>query len=238
MKKQSVVRRLLSGAAACAAACAAMALLTACGSAPVVQKDPVLPPIASTAQADRQLAEVARERAAIEARFVDRQRVCYTKFFVNNCLDEAKERHRTALAAQRLLEVQAEHYKRQAVVDERDRQMAEAEQRYRENEAKLAAEPPKPPPTVKPELPPRPPTAPARIAQRDARLQAERQQEAADAGKRAQNVRDLEARKADSAERQRRVAQRKADKAAKDAKEAADKAKAAQDAAAAKPPQQ
>jgi hypothetical protein len=233
MNIQPVVRRLLSGAVACAA----LALLSACGSAPVVAKDPTLPPITSTGQADRQLAEVARQRAAIEAGFIERQRVCYTKFFVNNCLDHAKEQHRTALAGQRALEVQAEHYKRQAVVDERDRQMAEAEQRYRENEAKIAAEPPKPPPAVKPEPPARTPTAPGRIAQRDARLKAEQQQEAADAGKRAQNVRDLEARKADSAERQRRVAQRKADKAAKDAKDAADKAKAAQDAAAAKPQQ-
>ena len=72
-----------------------------------------------------------------------------------------------------------------------------------------------------------------RTAQRDARLRAERQQEAADAGKRAQNVRDYEARKAESAERQRKVAERKAEKAAKaekDAKAAEDaKAKAAPD---------
>jgi colicin import membrane protein len=224
MKNESVVRRVL--ASVCAAT--ALLVLAACGSAPVVAKDPPLPPISSTAQADAQLVAVARERASIEANFLERQRVCYARFFVNRCLDEAKEHHRTALAAQRALEVQADRYKRQAAVDERDRQMAQAEQRYQENEAKIAAQPPKAPPTVKPEPPPRTPTAPGRIAQRDARLKAEQQQEAADAGKRAQNVRDLEARKADSAERQRNVAKRKADKAAKDAKEAADKAKAAQ----------
>lgn len=227
MKNQALVRRLLSSLPFGGV----LALLAACGSAPVVPKEAPLPPLTSNAQASRQLVEVARERAAIEARFLDRQRVCYAKFFVNDCLDEAKEKHRAALAAQRALEVQAEHYQRQAVVDERDRQMAEADQRYRENEAKMAAQPPKPAPAVKSEPPPRTPTAPARIAQRDARLKAEQQQETADAGKRAQNVRDLEARKADVAERQRRVAQRKADKAAKDAKDAADKAKAARDGA-------
>jgi hypothetical protein len=64
--------------------------------------------------------------------------------------------------------------------------------------------------------PPRKPTVPGRVAQRDARLRAQQQKEAAEAGKRAQNVRDYEARKAQSEERQRKVAQRKAEKAAKE----------------------
>ena len=215
-----------------------LAGLAGCGSAPVVPKDPPIPPVTSTAQADQQLAAVARERAAIEARFTERERVCYAKFFVNRCLDEARERHRTALAAQRAIEIQAERFKRQARVDERDRQMAIAEKRYQEEEARMAAEPPRPTPEVKPEPPARAPTAPARIAERNARLKAAEQQDAKDAGKRAQNVRDYEARKAESEERQRVVAKRKADKAAKAAKEAADKAKAAQGAAPVSPPVQ
>jgi hypothetical protein len=184
--------------------------------------------VTSVAQADQQLAEVARERAAIEARFAEREKVCYSKFFVNRCLDDARERHRSALAAQRAIEIQANRFKRQAVVDERDRQMAAAEKRYQEDEARLAAQPPKPAPEVKPEPPARAPTAPARIAERNARLKAAQQQEAKDADKRAQSVRDFEARKTESEERQRRVAERRAEKAAKEAKEAADKAKAGQ----------
>jgi hypothetical protein len=149
---------------------------------------------------------------------------------VNKCLDEAKERRRNALAAQRAIEVQANRFKRQAVVEERDRNLAEADRRFKEQEAKLAAEPPKPAPEPTPAPPPRKPTVADRTAQRDARLRAERQQEAADAGKRAQNVRDYEARKAESAERQRKVAERKAEKAAKEAKAAEDaKAKPASD---------
>jgi colicin import membrane protein len=232
MKSEPVPRLALAKAGA-GAALALLSLLSACGSAPVVPKDPALPPLASTAQADRQLAAVARDRAAIEARFAERQRVCYAKFFVNRCLDEAKEQHRSALAAQRLLEVQAERFKRQAVVDERDRQLAIAEKKYQEDEARLAAQPPKPAPTVAPEAAPRAPTAPARTAERNARLQTAQQQETRDVEKRAQNVRDYEARKANADEAQRRIAKRKADKAAKDAKEAADKAKAAQGAASA-----
>jgi hypothetical protein len=194
------------------------ALLAACASHDVVPQEVPPPPVTSVAQADQQLAAVARERAAIEARFAERERVCYDKFFVNNCLDEAKERRRNALAAQRAIEVQAERYKRQAVVDARDRNLAEADRRFREQEARLATEPPKPSPEPAPVPPPRKPTVPERVAQRDARLRAQQQKEAAEAGKRTQNVRDYEARKAQSEERQRKVAELKAEKAAKEAK--------------------
>lgn len=203
---------------ACAAALSA-ALLGACASPDVVPREVPPPPVTSVAQADQQLAAVARERAGIEARFAERERVCYDKFFVNSCLDEAKERRRSALAAQRAIEVQAERFKRQAVVIERDRNLAEAERRFQEQEARLAAEPPKP--TPEPAPPPRKPTVPGRVAERDAHLRAAHRQEAADADKRAQNVREFEARKAEAAERQRKVAQRKAEKAAKAAQDAA-----------------
>ncbi|MFS2024084.1 hypothetical protein ACL58G_12955 [Massilia sp. GER05] len=196
------------------------ALLGACASQDVVPREVPPPPVTSVAQADQQLAAVARERAAIEARFAERERVCYDKFFVNNCLDEAKERRRSALAAQRAIEVQAEHFKRQAVVEERDRNLAEAERRFKEQEARMAAEPPKPAAEPTPAPAPRKAVAPERMAERDARLRAQKQQEAANAGKRAQNVRDYEERKAQSEERQRKVAQRKAEKAAKAAKAA------------------
>lgn len=198
------------------------ALLGACASQDVVPREVPPPPVTSVAQADQQLAAVARERAAIEARFAERERVCYDKFFVNNCLDEAKERRRSALAAQRAIEVQAEHFKRQAVVEERDRNLAEAERRFKEQEARMAAEPPKPAAEPTPAPAPRKAVAPERMAERDARLRAQKQQEAANAGKRAQNVRDYEERKAQSEERQRKVAQRKAEKAAKAAQEAED----------------
>jgi hypothetical protein len=195
-------------------------LVAACASPDVVPREVPPPPVTSVAQADQQLAAVARERAAIEARFAERERVCYDKFFVNNCLDEAKERHRSALAAQRAIEVQADRFKRQALVEERDRNLAEADRRFKEQEARLEAEPPKPAPEPAPVPPPRKATVPGRVAQRDARLRAEKQEAAANAGKRAQNVRDYEARKAQSEERQRKVAERKAEKAAKAAKEA------------------
>lgn len=195
-------------------------LLAACAANRPAPREVPPPPVTSVAQADQQLAAVARERAAIEARFAERERVCYDKFFVNRCLDEAKEQRRSALAAQRAIEVQAERFKRQAVVDERDRKLLDAEKRYREEEARMAAEPPPPPKTVEEAPAPRAPTVPGRIAERDARLKAAQAKEAADAPKRAQNVRDFERRKAESEERQREVARKKAERAAKLAKKA------------------
>jgi hypothetical protein len=196
-------------------------LLGACAGTGTAPREVAAPPVTSTAQADQQLALVARERAAIEARYAETERVCYIKFFVNNCLDEAKERRRSALAAQRAIEVQAEHFKRQAIVDERDRQMAEAEKRFQEQEARMAQEAAaRPPRDVTPEPPPKPSTVTDRKAEHNARVRAQAKQDAQEADKRAQNVRDFEARKAESEERQRRVAERKAEKAEKAAKAA------------------
>jgi predicted small lipoprotein YifL len=206
-------------------------LLAACGTNGPAPREAPPPPVTSVAQADQQLAAVARERAGIEARFAERERVCYDKFFVTSCLDEAKERRRSALAAQRAIEVQAERFKRQAVVDERDRKLAEADKKYREEEARMAAEPPKPAREVEAAPAPRAPTAPGRIAERDAKLKAAKDKEVAGASKRAQNVRDYERRKAESDERQRDVARKKAERAARAAKKAEEeKARAAKSA--------
>jgi hypothetical protein len=84
----------------------------------------------------------------------------------------------------------------------------------------VSAEPAKPEYVVEPAPAPRASTVPARVAERDARLKAEQAKEAAEAPKRAQNVRDYERRKAESVERQRDVERRKAERAAKAAKKA------------------
>jgi len=195
-------------------------LLAACGTNRPAPREVPPPPVSSVAQANQQLAAVARERAGIEARFAERERVCYDKFFVNNCLDEAKERRRSALVAQRAIEVQAERFKRQAAVDERDRKLAEADKKYREEEARLAAQPPAPVRTVQDLPPPRQPTVPQRVAERDARVKEAQARETAEAPQRAGNVREYERRKAESEERQREVARKKAERAAKAAKKA------------------
>lgn len=196
-------------------------LLAACAGNQVVPREVPPPPVTSVAQADQQLAGVARERAVIEARFADREQVCYNKFFATNCLNEAKEQRRAALSVQRAIEIQAQRFKRTTVVEERDRQVAEAERRFAEQEAKMAAEPPKPAPAVKPEPAARTSTVPARVAQQKARVKAEQQREEQDAGKRAGSVQAYEERKAEAERRQKAVAERKAKRAAKEAKDQA-----------------
>jgi hypothetical protein len=209
--------KLLAFQNAGAAALAAL-VLAGCGSEPVVSNGPAPVPTGSVEQAEQRLATVEKERAAITARFAAREQECYRKFFVNHCLDEAKERRRSALAAQRAIETEAEHFLRKAKVDERDRAMAEAETRYQEEEARHAAEPPAPArqPTEVP--PPKPAPVNERMARHDARLKEGQAREQAEASTRAKSVAEYEKRKRDSEERQRRVAKRKAEKAAKAAK--------------------
>ena len=118
------------------------AALSACASVEPGPAVATVDPTTSVAQADARLAAVAAERAAIEARYAEREAVCYDKFFVNHCLDEAKERRRVALNAQRNIEIEAERFKRRMKVEERDREIAAAEAEYKAEEARLAAEPP------------------------------------------------------------------------------------------------
>ena len=63
---------------------------------------------------------------------------------MNDCLDEAKERHRASLAVQRAVEVEAEYFLRKNKVEERDRAMAEADAEFQAEEARAAAQPPAP----------------------------------------------------------------------------------------------
>ncbi|MEN3276436.1 MAG: colicin import rane protein [Massilia sp.] len=214
-----------------------LGLLAACASNSPAPPSETVAPTTSVAQAEERLANVAAERAAIEARYAAREAVCYEKFFVNDCLDEARQRRRSALAVQRAVEVEAEYFIRKNKVDERDRAMAEAEAEYQAQEARAAANPPEAPKGVEPLPPARPTAVNKRMAARNARLQQEAASAQAEAAKRAANVADYEERRRKSEERQRVVAQRKAEREAKRAAARAEQEKAAaeQKAAAQKP---
>jgi len=213
MKKHTMLRGV------CAASLAV--LLAACST---VDTAPVEAPApsTSTAEAEARLAAVARERAAIEARFLDREIVCYDKFFVNRCLDEAKEQQRVALLAQRAIEIEAARYLRQAKVDERDRAIAAADAAFQEEEAKMAAEaaPVKTPAAVPP---PRKPAV-ARTVQNGQRAQDTAARAEKDAAERAANVAAYEERRRKSEARQQEVARRVAERDAKAARRAQEEA--------------
>jgi len=205
-------------------------LLAACSTTQPAAPDVPPPASTSTAQAQERLAAVAAERRAIETRYAEREVVCYDKFFVNNCLDEAREQQRVALLEQRAIEIEASRYLRQAKVDERNRALAVAEAAFQKEEAELAANPPpvKAPPNTAMPAPRTTPTESS--AARAKRLQENAARAESAQARAAQNVAAAEARRVESIERQKQVARRVAEREAKAAKRAADDAakKAAQ----------
>ncbi len=185
----------------------AFALMAGCAAVRPPAEAPRAPASTSVADADRKLALAAQQRAQAEAQYAASEQLCNSKFLVNRCMDGAREKRRMALAAVRAVEIEAGRYKRQAKVDERDRALAEGEEAYKANEAKLAAEPPAPPRQQAAPRPPRPAAnTQAAHAARMKQLEAEDQ---AGAAKRAANVAAYEKRKRESAERQRKVEEKK-----------------------------
>jgi len=211
------------------------AAVSACASVEPGPSVEAVDPTTSVEQADQRLAAVARERAAIEARYAEREAVCYEKFFVNHCLDDAKERRRVALVAQRNIEIEAERFKRRTKVEERDRELAAAEAAYKAEEARLATEPPPPPRDTTDLPPPKPSPAASRMARRNARAAEEAARAPQEAAKAAANAREFEERKRKAEQKQRDVAERVAEREAKAAARRAEEAKKAQEAKAAAP---
>jgi hypothetical protein len=217
-----------------AAALAALAALAAPAQAQDIGQDPVgaprVPQSHSVEQANATLEQVARERAAANDEFAASERVCYSKFFVNNCLDKAKEKRRATLARLRAVEVEAQHFKRADSVARRDADLAERARKDADEQAARAAQPPKPPKVA--DETPRPPPKAGKVVDREAEHAAKvkrmEAQDAADAGKRAANVAAFERKKAESERRQAEVARKKAESDAKRAAQAeAEKKKAA-----------
>jgi hypothetical protein len=183
-------------------------------------------PVRSVEQADAQLAQVAKDRAAAESEYAASEQVCYAKFFVNNCLDKAKELRRARLAELRTMEIDANYFKRKHDVELRDRELEDRNQRDAVESASRAANPPAP--RVNPADKPRPQPAKTLPAQKQAEHAAREQQHnaqaAAEAGERAKKVEEYRQKQAEAAERQKRVAEKKADREAKRARREADEA--------------
>lgn len=210
-----------------------LSILAGCGTAPVRDPEPVIAPSRTPEEANANIVRAATEKDAVEDKFYAQQIACYKRFFVNNCLDAAKDQRRLALQTTTARDNEAQHYLRQHALDDRDAEIAKNEKDFAEKEAKLAVMPPRQPKEVSEVPPPKPATVPQRKARQAAREQADAARVAAEAPKRAASVADLAQRQADAAQREKDVAKRKADRAAEQAKKAAEKAKADADAAAA-----
>ncbi|MRW89163.1 hypothetical protein GJ699_04125 [Duganella sp. FT80W] len=179
--------------------------------------------VKSVDEANVALAKVAKDREATHAEFATSERECYTKFFVNNCLDKAKEKRRVALAEIRAREVDAEHFKRVDSVAKRDADLAERARKDAEEAALRAAQPPKPP--KEEHADPKPASGP-RVAEREAqhedKVKRQEREDAANATKRAANVEAFERKKVESERRQAEVKRKMAENAEK-AKQAAER---------------
>lgn len=191
----------------------------------------------SVQTSNRALADVANAKAEVEARDLEQRRACYAKFFVNHCLDAAKEQRRLALKAIRPVDITANAFLRKDRADERDKalavhdaqQPAEAAQKAQDQKEKELSNADKVKQGAAKEKEVAANTrkhlgeADKRVAAHNARVQKAQQDGAAKASQRAANVAAFEKKAQDSAARQREVA---ANKAAK-AKDLADKKAAA-----------
>ncbi len=176
---------------------------------------PVVTPSSSSADAARKLQEAAAERKRVEGEFAASEQLCYAKFFVNNCLDAAKEKRRVALAYLNAVENEAEYYQRKAEVDARDREVAKAVQQFEADERARALEPaPAPRVETPPPAPAPKPSLAARRASQAAKMARHQAGQTARAAERAAKASEREALKAESLARQKRVEEKKAEKAA------------------------
>lgn len=180
--------------------------------------------IQSEEAASAALETVTEARSNIEARFAADQRTCYPKFFTTSCLNKAAERRRLDLLLVRPLEIEANAYTRRAKVEERDRRLAE---KAAENAGKpILSETPVQDNAAGVKAPGNEAHPVSSDAQRKARAdayakknaeQVEKQQrlkenEQADAEKRAANIKRYEEKVRESAARQKEIAEKKAEK--------------------------
>ena len=201
---------------------------------------PQVPATLSIAEADAKLKLAASEREAAENEYAAREQECYTKFFVNNCLDKAKEKRRLILVRLRAVEAEANHFKRAESVRLRDIDLARTQEDARLDAEQRAAAMPKPVKVVTPEpapLKPQGKSVAEREAEQAAKLQKLAADEAAEAPRRAAREAQYAKKQADAVARQKRVAQRLAERQAEaDAKAAKAAAAAASAPAVATPP--
>jgi hypothetical protein len=208
---------------------------------PATTGAPRIPETHSVEQADARLVQVKKDREVVEAEFNASEQLCYEKFFVNACIDKAKEQRRLRLAELRSVEVEASRFKRLSAVEVRDREL---EDRAQKDAAEAAYNAAHPKPAKRPaESKPAPKPAAVSVAQRqaehDARESARVAREAAAAPERAAKAAQFERKKVESDKRQAEIKAKLAEKEEKKRRAAearkAEADKAARKAAAQKP---
>lgn len=85
--------------------------------------------IHTTEDANRAGDDVRKMHALIDTQFTEEQKACYSKFFATACLNDAKERHRIAVARIRSIEIEVNKFKRLANVQAREKALAARKER-------------------------------------------------------------------------------------------------------------
>lgn len=96
---------------------------------------------AATAQvdADAERDRISAERARVEAAFIEREKACYGKFAVNDCIDAARALRREAVADLRRQEILLNDAQRKRKADERLRELEERKAEQARRPASAAA---------------------------------------------------------------------------------------------------
>jgi len=150
--------------------------------------------IRSDAAADDALLWAAKTREETEKKFIDEERVCYSRFFVNACLSDAKERRRVALSQVKRVEIEANEFKRASKVKKDD--SVAAQKTSEEHALQVSSEN-------------KPKTVDERMAEHEEKLKEIEEKDNAEAPQRARNVEVYEQKVKEAEERKRKAAEQK-----------------------------
>jgi colicin import membrane protein len=165
------------------------------GAAALLSKTYPVGTIQSDEAADDALRRASEARTEVENKFADEQRICYSRFFVNSCLSDAKEERHLALTRIKRVEIEANEFKRAFQVKEHDRIAAQkaTEDRSLQVSTENKTKPPE-----------------KRVAAHEEKLKQIEKEELADAPQRARNVAAYEEKVKEAEERKRKAAEQKA----------------------------
>jgi len=162
--------------------------------------------VTSLEEAEQVLSLVQAERSRITSRYAEQEQACYQRFFVNRCIDEARQQRRDAMQPLDALELEAERFEREQRAEQRERGVQQRRAEAQEKAEQAARV--EPPPSRKPLLPVEPQGKP-----RARKAEAPPMQEQAQARERAENEQAYARKLAAAKARQEAVARRKAEKA-------------------------
>lgn len=96
----------------------------------------------SGAHADAEHDRISTDRAAANAKLVERERDCATRFIVATCVEDARAEHREGLKKLRQQELQLDEGRRRAAADARRKAIADKAQAQQARASDAAAEEP------------------------------------------------------------------------------------------------